>query len=318
MPLTYRTPISTAAVGAMTPAEHRRMADQARELRKLMAERGQSAVSGLVPGTRRAVVISVIGGKGGVGKSHVALNLAVSLSELGARVCLIDAHPGFGNLDLLSGLNGYWNLSHVVDGTRRLADVLLDGPGGVTLLPGGSALATIDRLPTLERQHVERQMLDFEAGFDFWLIDTGTGLTEVARRFALASDRAVVVTTTEATAVADAYATIKSLRDRARMPLQLLINQAADQQQGMRVAERLLETAKGFLRLHLESLGVIPEDTCVTEAVASRRPFVLSHPTAPASVAIREVAERIKSAARTTRAGNFIDRFWMGKERAAA
>ncbi len=105
-------------------------------MQRLQSER--SKATGIAPG-RRACAIGVTSGKGGVGKTNIALNLAIALTRLEARTCLVDANLGLGNIDLLCGLNGYWNLSHVVSGARNVREIVLAGPEGVNLIPGAAA-----------------------------------------------------------------------------------------------------------------------------------------------------------------------------------
>lgn len=280
--------------------------DQALELRRLVEDRRQRVLS--VPAVNRARSIAVSSGKGGVGKSHLALNLAVALAELGQSVCLLDANLGLGSLDLLCGLNGYWNLAHVMTGARQLRDILLEGPGGVRLVPGASGMTEIaDCPPAVVRQLLE-QFDELEAGCDFLIVDTGSGIHRLVRQFAAASDEVLVVTTPEPTAIADAYATVKSLSMAPDLAWNVVVNQVLSLEQGERIFERLNHTASAFLQTPLRWAGAVPWDEVVPDAVVHRRPFLIDHPDCPASQAIRWMAHRFVEGQPGSARGGFFRR----------
>jgi flagellar biosynthesis protein FlhG len=174
----------------MTNGTLRAKGDQAQALRGLM-ERLQSERYDVVASNAdapRARSIAVTSGKGGVGKSSVALNLAIALSQLGARTALLDANLGLGNLDLMCGLNGYWNLSHVVTGARNLDEIVLEGPGGIQVIPGASGLAEMADWPEAAQADVLRQLAELERTHDFLIIDTAAGIHRSVRQFLEACD----------------------------------------------------------------------------------------------------------------------------------
>jgi flagellar biosynthesis protein FlhG len=255
--------------------------------------------------------IAVTSGKGGVGKSHLALNLAVALAQHGRRVCLVDGNLGLGNLDLLCGLNGYWNLSHVVSGARLLNDVLLRGPAGIHLIPGGSGIADLADCPPHVQKQLLRELQSLEAEHDVLLIDTGSGIHPLARQFALAADDILLVTTPEPTAIADAYATIKSLSVAAASELHVAVNQVDSAEQAQQVLERLQQTARLFLRVGLGRGGWIPRDPAVSAAAWQRTPFLLLDEQCPAAKAVRQLAEQLaNSGAPAWPRGSFFQRLW--------
>ena len=246
-----------------------------------------------IPGVKN--VILVMSGKGGVGKSNLALNLAIALASSQGRVCLLDANTGLGNIDLLCGLNGYWNLSHVVSGARTLPEVMLEGPAGVRVVPGASGLADVADCTPLVQRDILQQLEELERNSDFLVIDTGTGLHGLARQLVAAADTALIVTTPEPTAIADAYATIKLLSAGIPKGIEVLVNQSESSEQGRLIAERLQQTARLFLRLEIKSAGTVPRDHHVPMSVVQRQPFVLSHPACPAALAVERLARRIRS-----------------------
>lgn len=292
--------------------------DQARRLRALMERQAHPADS--ATGCRTLAVTS---GKGGVGKSHLALNLAIAFAQLGRRVCLVDGNLGLGNLDLLCGLNGYWNLSHVVSGARQLDDILLPGPAGIHLIPGASGLADLADCPASVQRQLLLELQRLERNHDWLLIDTGTGIHQLVRQFIRAADDVLVVTTPEPTAVADAYATIKSvgvpLLGQPDNALHVVVNQAESADQAQQILDRLQSTARTFLRRHVHGAGWLPHDPAVPAAVRSRRPFLEQFPGSSAARAVVTLARQLDSASSGTRtAPGFFGRLRILWERTAA
>jgi flagellar biosynthesis protein FlhG len=278
----------------MTTHESRQIGDQARALRGLMQRLQSDRSDSVATLDSRSCAIAVTSGKGGVGKTNIALNLAIALSRLGAKTCLVDGNLGLGNIDLLCGLNGYWNLSHVISGARNVTEIVLSGPEGVDVLPGASGLAELSSCPASVQSDVIRQLAEFERQRDFVVIDTGAGTHPGVCDFLEACDIVLVVTTTEPTSIADAYAVIKNLSGRDIPRLEILVNQSDSAPQAHLVTQRIQETAKTFLRLEVAAGGYIPRDPQVAAAVVRRRPFLLDNPQTPASAAILQLATRLK------------------------
>ncbi|MCC7420910.1 MAG: P-loop NTPase [Planctomycetaceae bacterium] len=259
----------------------------------------------------RARTLAVTSGKGGVGKSNIALNLGVALGGLGAKVCLVDANLGLGNLDLLCGLNGYWNLSHVVSGARRIEEILLTGPNDVRLVPGASGLVDSADCPLSAQRDLVEQLESLELSHDFLIIDTGAGIHRSIREFLAAAETVLVVTTPEPTALADAYATIKSLSSLPGTELEILVNQAETAEQAAAILEGVQKTARAFLHRTVTAAGSIPRDAAVPQAVRARVPFVVHSPASPAATAVQRLARRLRHHASPSPAcESFFPRVW--------
>jgi flagellar biosynthesis protein FlhG len=269
--------------------------DQAQALRGLMQRfHSNHAEPAARSGAGRATAIAVTSGKGGVGKTNIALNLAIALARLDAAVCVIDANLGLGNIDLLCGLNGYWNLAHVVSGARNLRDVILSGPEGIEVIPGASGLTeAADWSPAAEAD-VFRQLEDYEETRDYLIIDAAVGIHHSVRAFLHACDQALIVTTPEPTSVADAYSTIKALCGAKIPSIDVIVNQCDSTQQARVVAERIHETARMFLHVDVGFAGFVPKDPNVAAAVARRKPFLIDHPNSPASTSVCQLALRLQ------------------------
>lgn len=239
-------------------------------------------------------VIAVTSGKGGVGKTNVTANLALALARRGRRVLVLDADLGLGNVDVLLGLVPRATLADVLRGDRRLADILVEGPGGIRILPACSGLQELTALREDQRLAL-RDELDEAAGeADVLLIDTGAGISANVLFFAGLAGDILVVASPEPTAMADAYALMKVLsRREVGRRFRLLVNLAASPREGLEVHRRLGLVADRFLDIAIEYLGAVPADDHVRLAVARQKAVVDLFPKAPASVAFDRLAAAV-------------------------
>ncbi|MFG0330938.1 MAG: MinD/ParA family protein [Phycisphaerales bacterium] len=293
------------------------VADQADGLRRMMAERsalGQSPAR-VTPAPRRARVLAIASGKGGVGKSNVAVNLGAQLAQFGRRVTLIDLDMGLANADVLCGLNTPYNLSHVIRRRRSIRDIVVTAPGGFQLVPGASGVGELADLGEADRNRLLDEFGALEARSDLVILDVSAGISAGVVTFASTADTAMIVTTPEPTAMADAYGLIKSVvRRDPSSRVALLVNQADHDHAGRRVFERMNAVSRRFLQRDLEFAGAIPFDQAVRKAVQRQVPFVLSYPDAPASRAIGRICHSLDrcAGAETTeaRTSGYFRRIW--------
>jgi flagellar biosynthesis protein FlhG len=264
----------------------------------------------------RARTLAITSGKGGVGKSTVAVNLAVQLARFGRRVILIDADLGMANADVLCNVTPAANLAHVVAGRKTLHDAVVETPGGFGLIPGASGLAQMAALSAAERQRLMDQMAALEAEADVLLIDTGAGVSPNVLSFLVAVDQVLVVTNGEPTAITDAYALIKTLaRQQPGAEVGLIANMVADAAEGRAVAERIAGVCRQFLGVKAPFAGHVVRDAQVAASVRQRQPLSLNAGKAPAGACFHELAHRLDRSAAEPPAQGLLNRMtqWWGR-----
>ena len=234
----------------------------------------------------------VAGGKGGSGRSIIATNLAIGLAGRGMRVGLVDASPDYGSVELLCGLSGYWKLSHVLNGCRELNEVVLNGPGGIQILPGGADLIGDHEPRSARDEMLVGQLIAFESQLDWLVVDASGGGMESSRAFVEAADDLLIVATPEPISIAEAYATVKTHSLTKRPRLGLLVNQADSADQAQRILDRLQQATHSFLQLDLHRRGWIPRDRVVAESVSRQVPLVVGWPDSVSSQSLLQLAQR--------------------------
>lgn len=272
--------------------------DQAEMLRGLMRQgAGQADGIPVQPEAHRprlAQALAISSGKGGVGKSTVAVNLAILLSKMGRKVALLDADMGTANADVLCNIMPVHTLAHVVTGRRDIEEIAIQAQGGFSLIPGASGLAQMAALGQQERERLIEQFARLEQAYDVLLIDTGAGIGPGVLGFLTASDRALIVTTPDPTAITDAYAVIKTAhRQNPSLDAHLLVNQANDPEEARQVYTRVANVCRKFLGLDLPYAGCVLSDPFVRESIRSRRPFALDPRQAQATLALSALAHRL-------------------------
>ena len=271
------------------------MRDQANKLREIVNKVNNDNIETSIETLKTsAKVITVTSGKGGVGKTNVTINLAISLSKLGYRVVVIDADLGLANIDVVLGIMPKYSLVDIIKNGKNVMDVLTTGPNKVKFISGGSGVEELTRLTQLELENFVRNIGLLDKIADVILIDTGAGMSENVLRFAMAADNVIVVTTPEPTATTDAYALIKAIGVRNKNKvIRLLVNKTETAIEAQTAMQKLNNVAKKFLQVKLSFLGYISNDPFVSKAVKQQKPFVLAYPECTASKNLTEIAKKI-------------------------
>jgi flagellar biosynthesis protein FlhG len=239
-------------------------------------------------------VIAVASGKGGVGKTNVVANLAVSLSRAGKRVLLLDADLGLGNLDVLLGLVPRHTIEDVLVGTHTLAEIMLKGPAGINVLPASSGVSRLTSLTESQQLMIQEQLADLAAEMDVLLIDTGAGISSNVTFFASSADETMVIISPEPTSLTDAYALIKVLaRQYRERRFKVLVNQAKSPREAAEVFGKLDVAVDRFLHVSVELVGSIPYDDYVHMAVMQQKAVSDMFPEAPAAQAFKRLAQQV-------------------------
>ena len=250
-----------------------------------------------VIGPRLPRTIAVASGKGGVGKTSITLNLALSLAELHQRVLVVDGDFGLGKLDLLLGANPTLNLGHVLDGDCEVEEAVFIGPRGVCFLPGACGAGDLAVLDRTRRDRFLAALEHFSGTMDLILLDLATGIGPNSVELARRATEVMLVTTPEPTAYADAYALIKILAGHGpathKLPPRVVVNRARNDVEAQSTYLRLSRTARRHLGTAPLFWGTVLEDPVVEDAVRRQKPFALTSPDSPASRRVRELAWRL-------------------------
>ena len=239
--------------------------------------------------------VTITSGKGGVGKTNVAVNLALAIGRMDRRVLLVDADLGLANVDVLLGVRCPHTLQEVMAGQRKIADVLVEVAPGVSILAASSGILRMERIGNDERLRLLDELQSLATRFDLMLLDTGAGLTENVLFFSAAADQLLLVTTPEPTALTDSYAMLKVLSAQHDLDeAVLLVNQASGALEGQAVYDKLSDIAGRFLKRTVHYFGHLPKDSLVAKAVTERKALLLAYPHAPAAVAFSALAGRFE------------------------
>ena len=239
-------------------------------------------------------VLAVASGKGGVGKTNVAANLAVALALLGRKVALLDADFGLGNVDVLLGLAPDFHIGHLLSGEKSLDDIAVAGPSGVQIVPGSSGLRALTVLSAVQRQRLMAMLSRLRRTVDFLVVDTASGISENVIDTVLMADRVLLVTNLEPAAVVDAYATAKVVTASSpKAEIGVVVNRVSDAHEAGLAFRQLDVAAAKFLGRPLRFYGFIVNDPTVQQATLSQHAVVDEAPQAPASRCFRILAARI-------------------------
>ena len=291
------------------------MSDQASRLRNLVEELADEEAKAreigelyfdMAEGTR---VIAITSGKGGVGKTNLAVNLAIGLQLSGQRVMLIDADIGMANVNLLMGSVTNRSLIELLEDGVELEDVIEDGVAGVKYISGVAGVEAALNLNRAEQKKLHKKLGRCSELADVIIIDTGAGLNRNVIEFVLAAEEVLLITTPEPTALADAYAVVKAYATYTdRRNIRLVVNRIHEEEECYEVVEKVNQTTRKFLNLTVDCLGYIYDDRAVREAVQRQEPFLVANPDSSASRCIVELVKSLLSGERMAP----VSRGWRG------
>ncbi|WP_245153840.1 MinD/ParA family protein [Jeotgalibacillus proteolyticus] len=255
--------------------------DQAQALRNHMLSKQKTAK-----------VITVVSGKGGVGKSNFSLNWAVALSSKGYRTLLIDMDIGMGNVHILLGENPKQSIFHYLKGQAAIEDIIHKGPADLDFISGGSGLNNLMEWQSEEMKQMLKGFEKLQKIYDYIIFDMGAGATAGGIELTIAADEVFVVATSEPTSIMDAYSMMKfiHLKDPDKTML-LLCNRVRNDSEGTAVMQRLKTAMQRFLNKEIYYLGNLPEDQNVRKAVSAQYPFILQFPAAAGSKKLKSMVE---------------------------
>ena len=261
-----------------------KMIDQAKLLREKVLQKKSKKER------RQTRIIAVTSGKGGVGKSNFALNFALSLVQQNKKVLIFDVDLGFANVDVLLGRSPKESIATMVDKDLSIWDIIEEGPNGLMFISGGTGFNDMFHLDELKMKKFFSELSTIQGYVDYVILDTGAGLSYENLRFILAADDVILVTTPEPTSITDAYSIVKMVNTKDQnVHMKLIINQCTSDKEGKQTATNFKKVTEQFLNKEIETLGFIPSDVNVPNAVKKQVPFLLSFPNSPASQAMHVV-----------------------------
>ncbi|MDR3278977.1 MAG: P-loop NTPase [Synergistaceae bacterium] len=275
------------------PAMPPQIQDQASLLRELVSDKKDVVrLQDRITGVRS---IAVLSGKGGVGKSNVAVNLALALADKGLNVAILDADLGLANIDILFGVVPKFNLGHVLNGEKELSEIMFKVGERVSIIPGGVGLRELADIDEQSQSWMINRLSFLDEEMDLLILDTSAGIHKNVLSFAMASDLSLLITTPEPTAIRDSYGVLKSLCQATKGELKaaLVVNMASDEKEAFSVAERIISASEQFLDFKIPYLGCVPWDSELRESVKRRKPLLLGDGSSVAVSYFKDLAQKI-------------------------
>lgn len=264
--------------------------DQAEQLRNIIKAENQNR-----PVAR---VITVTSGKGGVGKSNTAINLAVQFRKMGQRVIILDADFGLANIEIMFGAVPKHNLCDLIYQGKNIKEIITWGPMEIGFISGGSGIAGMANLSRDYLNYIIQNLAELDAIADVIIIDTGAGIADAVLEFLVASGEIILVTTPEPTSITDSYSLLKALSRHSRFsieasPIKMIANRVEDESEGEVLFDKLNVVVTRYLKLPISYLGAIPQDMQLSRAVMQQTPVSLQHPHAKSSLAYEAIAAKL-------------------------
>lgn len=266
--------------------------DQAERLRRMVKSNTVTAS----PSTAR--VITVTSGKGGVGKTNTAVNLAVQFKKAGKRVILFDADFGMANIEVMFGAVPKYNLTDMVQKGMPLKNIVTEGPMGIGFISGGSGVADLVDMEKDQLQYLIQRMRELDEMADIIVIDTGAGIGSTVIEFLTASSEIMLLTTPEPTSITDSYSLLKTLNNTPGFlekgaRIYFLANRVESKSEGKAMFQNLNVVVNKFLSIQMEYLGIIPQDDAILRAVMQQCPVSINTPSSRSSRAFESLAAQL-------------------------
>lgn len=256
-------------------------------------------------------VVAVCSGKGGVGKTNVATNLAIGLAAIGRDVCLLDADVSLANIDVLLGLQPSWNLSHVVKGEVDLESTIVAGPRNVRIVPASSGSFSMTNLPPVAQAAIIQSFSALRRQPDVMIVDTAAGISPEVARFVQAAQHPIVVLRDEPASLTDAYALIKVFSQNYGLTrFNVVTNQSSQSATGRQLFRKLLKVTDSYLDVVLRHLGDVPDDRYLVKAVQEQRAVVDAYPLSPSGTAFLKLAKAVDALPQKREASGGIEFFF--------
>jgi flagellar biosynthesis protein FlhG len=236
-------------------------------------------------------VIGITGGKGGVGKTTIAINMATAMAQMGRRVLLLDGDLGLANVDVLLGIAPRLNLGHVINGERSLEDVIVEVPQGFGIIPAASGVERLVTLSDAEHAGLVRAFSSLGRGVDTLIVDTAAGISPAVLQLLRACQHVVLAVCDEPASVTDAYAMVKVLsRSHGVNRFHIVASMVRERGAGENIFRTLTRVAGRFLDVTLEFAGEIPDDPLLRRAIREQRPVVDAYPSSPSAKALKQLS----------------------------
>ncbi len=295
------------------------MEEQASELRTFMRENDSRNNVPRRADDHPTRIIAITSGKGGVGKTNIAVNMAIAYAQLGKKVILIDGDLGMANVNVLLNIVPQYNLMHVINRKKTMKEIILDTDFGFQFIAGANGFSKLANLSNDELDYFTKEFSSLSKA-DIIIIDTGAGISNNVLQFLAASDEVYVVTTPEPTAITDAYGIIKIITTEILnrpINLKLLVNRVHSADEGKRISDLIVNIAAQFLNYKVEYMGFVYDDHVVQASVIRQRPFVIANPTSKPSICLKHIVGRIEKTEVSSDAGvsNFLKKFIGGKKK---
>lgn len=299
------------------------MDEQADELRALMQDdkkdQTESTSSSSSKPKHKTRIIAITSGKGGVGKTNIAVNMAIAYAQTGKKVILIDGDLGMANVNVLLNIVPQYNLMQVINHQNTMNEIILDTEFGIKFIAGANGFSKIANLTVEELDYFAKEFSKL-SNADIIIIDTGAGIANNVLQFVAAADEVYVVTTPEPTAITDAYGIIKIITTELvnqNINLKLLVNRVHSADEGKRISDRIINIVGQFLNYKVDYIGFVYDDPVVQASVIRQKPFIVVNPTSKPAVCIKHIIGRIEKTDISSSEGisSFLKKFLGGKKK---